>query len=409
MSEIVKPMIRFSKSVSFLRTSEIRDLMGLATRPDIISFAGGMPGNELFPVDEIDAIYNALPLGTKRTAFQYGPTPGYPPLLESLREYLRKKGMPVDTNKLMITTGSLQAINILGKVFIDPDDTVVTENPCFIGGISAFKSYQANIHGIDLDDSGIDVPSLKAFLDRNKSVPPKFLYITPNFHNPAGTLYTEHRKKELVSVLKEHDLLLIEDDAYGELYFDDETRRRVVPMKTVYENDLTICYTGTFSKILGPGFRLGWMLVPLEIYQKAELVKQSMDACSPNFTQVLADEFLRSGNMEKYIERMRIIYKRRKDTMATAIRKYFPSEITWTETKGGFYIWLKLPPQLDIMAVLKRSIAQGAVFVVGKTFDPDGKDNSHFRLAYSHTPEESIEKGIQILGDCLKEALTIIK
>ena len=402
-------MVHFSKSVSSLRTSEIRDLMGLATRPDIISFAGGMPGNELFPVEEIDEIYNHLPLEIKRTAFQYGPTPGYPPLLESLKEYLKKKGMPVETNKLMITTGSLQAINILGKVFIDPEDTVVTENPCFIGGISAFKSYQANIHGIDLNEDGIDVQLLKAFLDRNKSVPPKFLYITPNFHNPAGTLYTEQRKKELVPVLKEHDLPLIEDDAYGELYFDEEARKRVVPMKTLYENELKICYTGTFSKILGPGFRLGWMLVPPEIYQKAELVKQSMDACSPNFTQVLANEFLRSGKMEKYIERMRVIYKRRKDTMAAAIRKYFPTEITWTEPNGGFYIWLKLPPQLDIMAVLKRSIEKGAVFVVGKTFDPEGKDNSHFRLAYSHTPEEKIEKGIQILGDALKEALTVVK
>jgi len=379
--------------------------MGLATRPDIISFAGGMPGNELFPVEDIDEIYNNLPLDSKQTAFQYGPTPGYTPLLESLKEYLQKKGMAVEKNKLMITTGSLQAINILAKVFIDPEDVVVTENPCFIGGISAFKSYQAILHGIDLDENGINLELLKSFLRQSKSKPPKFIYLTPNFHNPAGTLYTEERKKDLVPVLQEHDVLLVEDDAYGELYFDDEARKRVVPLKTLYENDLSICYTSTFSKILGPGFRLGWMLVPPEIYQKAELCKQSMDACSPNFTQVLANEFLRSGKMELYIQKMRLIYKRRKDTMAGAIRNYFPEEITWMEPKGGFYIWLKLPPKLDIMAVLKSSIEKGAVFVIGKTFDPEGKDNSHFRLAYSHTPEDKIEKGIQILGECLKEAL----
>jgi DNA-binding transcriptional MocR family regulator len=379
--------------------------MGLATRPDIISFAGGMPGNELFPVEDIDEIYNHLPLDSKQTAFQYGPTPGYPPLIESLKEYLQKKGMAVEKNKLMITTGSLQAINILAKVFIDPEDVVVTENPCFIGGISAFKSYQAILHGIDLDENGINLELLKSFLRQSKSKPPKFIYLTPNFHNPAGTLYTEERKKELVPILQEHDVLLVEDDAYGELYFDDEARKRVIPLKTLYENDLSICYTSTFSKILGPGFRLGWMLVPPEIYQKAELCKQSMDACSPNFTQVLANEFLRSGKMELYIQKMRLIYKRRKDTMAGAIRKYFPEEITWMEPKGGFYIWLKLPPKLDIMAVLKSSIEKGAVFVIGKTFDPEGKDNSHFRLAYSHTPEDKIEKGIQILGDCLKDAL----
>ncbi len=180
-------------------------------------------------------------------------------------------------------------------------------------------------------------------------------------------------------------------------------------MKTLYEDELDICYTSSFSKILGPGFRLGWMLVPPAIYQKAELCKQSFDACSPNFTQVLAHEFLKSGKMEHYIQKMRVVYKRRKDMMAAAIRKYFPDEITWREPRGGFYIWLKLPPQLDIISVLKTSIEKGAVFVIGRTFDPQGKDNSHFRLAYSHTPEDKIEKGIQILGECLHEALTLLR
>jgi 2-aminoadipate transaminase len=398
-------MLKYSKVVSSFRTSEIRDLMSLAIRPDIISFAGGMPGNELFPVEEIDEIYNSLPLDLKQTAFQYGPTPGYPPLLDSLKEYLRKKNLPVDKDKLMITTGSLQAINILGKIFIDPDDLVVTENPCFIGGISAFKSYDAVLKGIDLNNDGIDIPLLMDFLEKHQSPPPKFIYLTLNFHNPAGTLYTNERKKELVPVLKKYDLLLIEDDAYGELYFDEEARERVTPMKVLYDNELTICYTGSFSKILGPGFRLGWMLVPPEIYQKAELCKQSIDACSPNFTQVLANEFLSSGKIYDYTARMRVIYKRRKDTMAEAIHKYFPEEVTWTEPRGGFYIWMKLPERLNIMEVLKSSIEKGAVFVIGKTFDPEGKDNSHFRLAFSHTPEDKIEKGIRILGDALKDSM----
>jgi DNA-binding transcriptional MocR family regulator len=376
--------------------------MSLATSPDIISFAGGMPGNELFPVEEIDQIYNNLPLNIKQTAFQYGPTSGYPPLLESLKEFLKKKGMPVESNRLMITTGSLQAINILGKILINPGDLVITENPCFIGAISAFKSYQAELKGIDLDDEGIDIQLLKNFFTRHKLVPPKFIYLTPNFHNPAGTLYTQKRKIELIGLLKENDMLLLEDDAYGDLYFDEEAHKRAVPIKAEYENELTICYTGSFSKILGPGFRLGWMLVPQEIYQKAELVKQSIDACSPNFTQVLADEFLRSGQIDKYIRKMRGIYKRRKEIMAAAIRKYFPKEITWTEPQGGFYFWLKLPSRVDVMTVLKESIEKGAVFVVGKTFDPEGKDNSHFRLSYSHTPEDKIEKGIQIIGEALK-------
>ena len=398
-------MIRFSQTVNSLRTSEIRDLMGLATRPDIISFAGGMPGNELFPVEEISAIYHNLPLALKQTAFQYGPTSGYPPLLDSLKEFLRKKKLPVDTNGLMITTGSLQAINILAKVFLDPDDIVVTENPCFIGALSAFQSYRAVIRGVDLDEDGIDLATLKETLFSTRAAPPKFIYLTPNFHNPAGTLYTEERKKEVAAALEEAGLPLIEDDAYGDLYFDEEAKQRVVPIKALHENNLTICYTGSFSKILGPGFRLGWMLVSPEIFKKAELCKQSFDACSPNFTQVLAHEFVQSGAIDIYIERMRSVYRRRKDSMAAAIRKYFPGEIQWTEPRGGFYIWLKIPPQIDLLAVLKDSIEHGAVFVIGQTFDPKGKDNSHFRLSYSHTPEDKIEKGIEILGAALKRAL----
>jgi 2-aminoadipate transaminase len=398
-------MEKFSAAVASLRTSEIRDLMNVATRPDIISFAGGMPGNELFPVEEIDAIFKDLPRSIKETAFQYGPTPGYPPLLESLTEFLRKKGLPVGTNRLMITTGSLQAINILGKIFIDPGDVVVTENPCFIGAISAFKSYQAVLKGVPLERDGISVEGLTEVLKSTNANPPKFVYLTPSFHNPAGTLYSEERRKEVVQVLKEYGQILVEDDAYGDLYFDDETLPSVAPMKVRYENELQICYTSSFSKILGPGFRLGWMLVPPHIYQKAELCKQSMDACSPNFTQVLAHEFLRRGMIYPYIERLRKIYRKRKDLMVAAIREFFPAEMLWTEPKGGFYIWLKLPPGVDAVAVLKSSMEKGAIFVVGRTFDPEGVDNSHIRLAFSNAPEATIGKGIRIIGDAIHASM----
>jgi 2-aminoadipate transaminase len=398
-------MIRFSHVVNSLRTSEIRDLMSIAIRPDIISFAGGMPGNELFPVKEVDELYNNLPLDVKQNAFQYGPTPGYPPLLDSLKEFLRKKNLPVDTNKILITTGSLQAINILGKVFIDPGDLVVTENPSFIAAIAAFKSYQGELKGIDLNEDGIDISLLKEFLNLKKASLPKFIYVTPNFHNPAGTLYTNERKEELVSVIKEFDLPLIEDDAYGDLYFDEEAGQRCVPMKVKHDKDVSICYTGSFSKILGPGFRLGWMLVPDEIYKKAELVKQSIDACSPNFTQVIANEFVQSGQIYSYIDNLRVIYKRRKNMMVEALQKYFPDEITWIEPRGGFYMWLKLPSNIDVVEALKACLESGVVFVVGKTFDPEGVDNSHLRLAFSNTPEDTIDRGIKIMGDVFKSLL----
>jgi len=198
-------MLRFSASAASMRSSAIRELMSLATRPDMISFAGGMPGNNLFPVAEMDEIYNKLSLEVKRIGFQYGPTTGYPPLLEALQDYLRQKGMPVDSNNLIITTGSLQAINIVAKVFIDPNDRVILENPAFIGAISAFKSYQAALDPVPIDDDGIILAELQTALQKKKPKA-KLLYITPYFHNPAGILYSEQRKTDLLELLKKEDI-----------------------------------------------------------------------------------------------------------------------------------------------------------------------------------------------------------
>lgn len=397
-------MLRFAKAVDSFRTSEIRDLMSVAIRPDIISFAGGMPGNDLFPIKEIEELYNTLTLEQKQTAFQYGPTPGYPPLLESLREYLRAKGFDVENNRILITTGSLQAIYILTKIFVDPEDVVLTENPSFIGALSAFRSFRAHIHGIPLREDGIDCNQLNDFCATTQEKP-KFLYITPNFHNPAGILYSTDCRRHVAELAGLHDIPILEDDAYGELYFDEATKPIVTPLKVLYDTHCTICYTGSFSKILGPGFRLGWMLVPHEIYQKAELCKQSIDACSPNYTQVLADAFLRSGNLATYGASLRQIYKRRRDRMIDAMKHFFPPEVQWNEPKGGFYIWCSVPASLDMTLLLKRTMERGAIFVVGSTFDPAGNDMTHFRLAFSHTPESHIERGIQIIGDTLHELL----
>lgn len=398
-------MKHFAKAVDSFRTSEIRDLMSVAIRPDIITFAGGMPGNDLFPIEDIEEIYNSLSLSEKQSAFQYGPTPGHPRLLESLTEYLRRKGFDVERNKLLITTGSLQALYILAKIFIDPADIVVTENPSFIGALSAFRSFQAQLKGIDLRNDGIDCNQLRSFLTITPSERIKFLYITPNFHNPAGTLYSRTSRQAVANIAEEFDLPIVEDDAYGELYFEPTLRPEVTPLKILYENKCTICYTGSFSKILGPGFRLGWLLAPPEIYKYAELCKQSIDACSPSYTQALADAFLRSGKMEKYIERLRGIYKKRKELMIEAMHQYFPSEVKWNEPQGGFYIWCTVPSSIDIFEALRQSMAEGAIFVVGRTFDPAGEDKTHFRLSFSHTPEEKIEKGIAIIGKTLKKLL----
>ncbi|NTW49689.1 MAG: PLP-dependent aminotransferase family protein, partial [Chlorobiales bacterium] len=228
-------------------------------------------------------------------------------------------------------------------------------------------------------------------------------YITPYFHNPAGMLYTEARKQQLIDTLRDKNIPLIEDDAYGDLYFHEEDKARLTPIKAMKPEGIQVCYTGTFSKILGPGLRLGWMLVPEEIYVKCELIKQSTDACSPSFTQVIADEFVRSGMIYSYIAMVREEYKKRARAMTDALKANLPGYVKWQEPRGGFYIWLTLPEGVDTTEILKLAISGGTVFVSGKTFDPDGKRNNSLRISYCNTSKEQIEKGIPILAGAIRQ------
>ncbi len=397
-------MTQFSSSVNNLRSSEIRDLMSLANKPNMILFSGGMPDNNLFPLRELENILANLTEKEKQIAMQYGPTSGLPELLASLKEFLRNKGLPVDENRLMITTGSLQAINILAKAFIDPGNTILVENPCFIGAISAFKSYQADIISIPLTSKGIDLDMLKTTLETREKKP-KFLYLTPNFHNPAGILYSKQTKEALIELLAGQDIPIIEDDAYSDLWFYEEDSEDFATIKAMNPKDIDVCYTGSFSKIFGPGLRLGWMLVPEHIYEKAELIKQSFDACSPSYTQMLAHKFVESGAVYPYIDSIRLAYKERAEAMVAALQKHLPEGIEFTAPRGGFYIWLHLPEHLDSTEILKTAIDKGVVFVSGKTFDPHGVINNTMRLSFCNTPIEKINEGIPLICDSIVKYL----
>lgn len=394
-------MVSFSSSANSMRSSEIRKLLKLATDPNIISFAGGMPNNDLFPIKELDDIYDGLSADLKKTGFQYGPTSGYPPLIKSVKSYLKEKGLDVENNDLLITTGSLQAIYLIAKVFTDPFETIFTEDPCFIGAVAAFKSFQAQIHGIPIDEDGIDLAALNQALD-NPGCKYKLLYITPYFHNPAGIIYSQQRKNDLVDALVNKDIALIEDDAYGELYFDEKDKELTRPIKAVADNRLTICYTGSFSKIFGPGMRLGWLLAPPEIIEKCSLAKQGVDACTPTFTQILANEFLVQDKLSTYVSRLRTIYARRCQQTLSAMDAYMPDYCEWTKPKGGFYLWVTLPEHMDATTILKKAIDLGAVFVVGSAFDPRGEKNHRFRISFSHVDEDKIDKGIDMVARAIK-------
>ena len=397
-------MTRFSNSVANLRSSEIRDLMSLATAPNMISFAGGMPGNELFPLETIDTIYNSLTDKEKQVAMQYGPTTGLPNLLESLSDYLEAKGLPVKSNRLIITTGSLQAIHILAKAFLDPGDPALVETPSFIGALSAFRAYQANLVTVPLNGDGLDIGQLKKRLE-NTSPKPKFLYYSPNFHNPAGIIYSEEVKRQMVDVLKDQEIPIIEDDVYSDLWFHEEDVPKMQLIKTMDPEGIDVCFTGSFSKILGPGLRLGWMLVPESIYRKCELIKQSIDACSPSISQVIADKFIREGHIHQYVAQVRDEYKRRGAAMIESLEACLPEYVTFEKPRGGFYTWLRLPEGADATEILKKAIEKGVVFVTGKTFDPDGIKNNHMRVSFCNTDVETIKRGIPLIAEAIRDIL----
>jgi len=396
-------MVDFSLMAKNMRSSEIRRLMKLAADPSTISFSGGMPANELFPIDVVDELYNGLDLKTKRIAMQYGPTPGYPPLLEALKNYLVSRGISMEGQELIITTGAQQALNLLAKVFIDPKDMIITEYPSFIGGIAAFKSYDADLLPIALDNDGIDTDAVASAITTHADRI-KMFYLNPVYHNPAGIIYSNDRKNRLLQILADKPYCIIEDDPYSELWFDEADKPKTTPLK-VMAPDLPICYVGTFAKIFGPGLRLGWLFGPKDIIDKCELAKQSMDACTTTFTQVLASEYLNKGKLAPYLTWLRPIYKRRAALMLDALKATMPQGITWTVPQGGFYVWVTMPEHVNATDVLNNALAQGAAFVIGSAFDPLGVKNNSMRLAFSYTPEDQIAKGIGIIADAVKTLL----
>lgn len=403
-------MVSFSQSALGMRSSEIRRLMKLAADPSIISFAGGMPNNDLFPTDAVDELYALLPTGIKQAGFQYGPTPGYPPLVESLREYLRPKGLPVDDCGLMITTGAQQGLNLITEVFVDPGDAVITEYPSFIGAIAAFKAHGAVLHDIPMDDGGILVEELAKKLESIPSDRLKLVYLIPCFHNPAGILYTNERKRQVLDLLALYDVCLLEDDPYSELFFDSADREETVAMASMGlhgmgDGSFPICYVGTLAKILGPGMRIGWVLAPHDVIEKCVLAKQSQDACTSTFTQVIANAYISEGKLPAYVEKVRPIYARRARLMLDALEAHMPEGVVWTRPRGGFYIWVTLPENVDASAVFEASLARGAAFVIGNAFDPQAARNNTIRLAFSHTPEERIAEGTRIVCESVANVM----
>lgn len=399
-------MYVFSRAVNSMHSEDIKLLMKQSSKEGLISFAAGMPNNDLFPVKEIEEIFSNLSDDIKKLCFQYGPTSGYPPLVGSLEKMMQKRGLALGSDKILITTGSLQAISIITQEFVNEGDVILTECPCFVGALSVFETYGAKTIGIQIDEEGIDIEALKKVIS-NQTRKPKFLYITPNFHNPAGIIYSEDRRRALLEVLSGTGIILIEDDAYGDLYFKDKDAALTRPLKAYKGYDVDIIYTGSFSKILGPGFRLGYMLSSYEIFEKAETIKQALDACTSNFMQILANEFIERGYLEPYLLFLRKEYSERYEILHANLNKHLPKDITWNVPKGGFYVWLKLPQPIKATSLFKDCLSKGVVFVTGRTFDPESIKDNYLRLSFSNMPKDSIEQGVILLAHVIKEHLKI--
>ena len=397
-------MYYFSRAVNSVHSADIKRIMQQSSGPGLISFAGGMPNNDLFPIEQVDEIYSRLPDELKKTCFQYGSTSGYMPLRDAVKQRLLEKGLPDEGDKLLITTGSLQAISIITQEFVNEGDVILTENPSFVGALSVFETYGAEVHAVPIDEHGIRIEALLNKIE-SLSKKPKLLYLMPNFHNPAGITYSSQRRKELLEVLHGTGIVILEDDAYNDLYFNSQDRSLTKPLKAHLGYDVDIIYTGSFSKILGPGFRLGYMYASGEIFDKAETIKQALDACTSNFMQILAFEFMTGGYLEPYLDRLRIEYRERKNVLKEMLQAFMPSEVRWTEPRGGFYFWLRLPSRMSATELFDRCRERGVVFVTGRTFDPHNTRDNCLRLSFSNMPKKDIAPGVEILAKAIREMI----
>ncbi|HOV13825.1 MAG TPA: PLP-dependent aminotransferase family protein [Spirochaetota bacterium] len=389
-----------------MKSSKIRELMKYASMPGVISFGGGMPDPDNFPFSDVKNIINSWDEKKIISAMQYGTTTGYTPLVEKLKLRMKtKKSINIENQELIVTTGGQQGIFLLSKILTDIDDVILVEEPTFIGAVASFLSNGAKLVGIPMESDGVNTELLeKTLIDlRNQGKKVKFFYTIPTFQNPAGITMSYEKRKKVYEISKKHDLLILEDDPYSDLYFTDEEKKDFIPIKS-FGNDAPIVYLGTFSKILSPGFRMGWVIADTQLIEKVGLAKQSVDACSSSFGQVVANDYLSSDAIDRYLTKMRDIYKNKKNKMVTCINNYFPKEIKSTNPDGGFFIYVDLINNISAEEVFKKTIEKKIAFVTGEPFHTNPKEgDKHIRLSFSNSNNEEIEKGIKIIGDTLKE------
>jgi 2-aminoadipate transaminase len=395
----------YSTSARGMKKSEIREILKLISKPGVISFAGGLPAPDLFPLEEIKEIAIEVLDREGKSALQYGTTEGNNALREELLKFMEKEGIHLTLEQIFILTSSQQGLDLVAKIFIDPGDVILCGRPTYVGAIQAFHTYQAVMRPVNLDEGGISIEGLERELDsliNTQCIKPKFIYVIPDFQNPSGITLTLERRKRLVELAEKYDLLIVEDSPYRQLRFEGEPEPPIISL-----NAQRVLSIYTFSKILLPGFRLGWMAGPKELIQKAITAKQAVDLCAPPFNQAIIAEFMKRGLLEKQIQKIIVAYKEKRDYMLDRLETYMADieGIKWTKPSGGLFLWVTLPEPLDATEMFLNAVEKKVAYVVGSAFDPEGTDKRTMRLNFSYAAMEEIDIGIQRLAEVIKEKL----
>lgn len=387
-------MERFlSRDARNLRPSAIRRFAKLMNDPNVISFAGGAPSPETFPSERVAAIAERVIREQRSVALQYGPTAGLARLREFVAGICRARGIACGADDVLLTTGSQQALDLVAHVLLDPGDVVLVELPTYIGGTSSFYGRSATLAGVAQDDGGIVIESLS---QAAKRVKPKLLYVIPNFQNPSGRLMAQPRRDEVLRLAAEHDFLIVEDDPYGELVYAGGAD--TTPIAARLNSTNRTIYLGSFSKVLAPGLRCGWMVAPKSLLGPLEIAKQAADLCSGMLDQSIVDEFCAAGELAPQIERVRAFYRGKRATMLSALEEHFAARATWTPADGGLFTWMTLNADVDTEARVEQAVAAGVAYIPGAPFFVDGSGRNTMRLTFAKEPDERIREGVARLA-----------
>jgi len=391
----------YSKNAMNMKRSEIRELLKVTRQPDIISFAGGLPGPETFPVKAIEDIACNVLREKGALALQYGPTEGEKPLREEIAKWLAREDSRIKPENVLVTAGSQQGLDIVSRIFLDPKDTITVELPTYIGGLQAFAMYRAKMIGVPQDNEGMQVDLLESALQRlaRKGRKPKFIYVVPDFQNPSGVTMSLHRRERLLELAYKYEIPVIEDSPYRALRYRGES----VPAVHCLDKEKQVIVLGTFSKLLSPGLRLAWIVARDEWMDRMVVAKQGMDLCSPSLTQFIVAEYLTRGLLPKQVEKICGLYGKKLEAMLKALEKYMPEGVEWSKPEGGLFLWMKLPRKMSANALFPKAIENKVAYVVGSAFHCNGKGQNTIRLNFSYSSEQQIDEGIKRLAKMIKE------